>query len=130
MTDAKLSYADTGASEHHSCMKILATALTFDQINVTELACMELVGRRVQMIESKYKPRLLSQTPSSGASGDPFEDSHLYMGMNAIRGLVCLSPALETWIGQELSKESLVAKERRKAAEERSMVAPKKGGKA
>ena len=54
----------------------------------------------------------------SGVS-DPFTDSHLYEGSSVTRGLLSVSPALEAFVGEELHKEMLANKERRKAAEER-----------
>ena len=62
----------------------------------------------------------------------PEEDAHLYMGTGKTRGLLCVSPALETFVAGELAKETATMKERRKAREEKLAPAPKatpKGGK-
>ena len=56
---------------------------------------------------------------------DPCGDSHLYQGASSTRGLLCIAPSLEKFVGDELAKEALAQKERKKAAEERCLV--KKG---
>ena len=61
-----------------------------------------------------------------GGGGDTtFEDSHLLLGTSQTRGNVCVSPQLQKWLGEELGKEAMATKERRKAREERALAAPK-----
>jgi hypothetical protein len=43
-------------------------------------------------------------------------------GTGKVRGNLCVCPALQDWISEELRKESAVLKERRKAREERSLL--------
>ena len=50
-------------------------------------------------------------------------DHHIYAG-TATRAGLCISPKLQEWVAQELSKESAVLKERRKAREERQLRKP------
>ena len=73
----------------------------YDQLEGAELACMELVARRAQMVELKYKDRV-------------------YLGTSETRGSLVVCPSLQKNVGEQLHLVSLAAKERRKAAEERS----------
>eukprot|EP00959_Pyramimonas_sp_CCMP1952_P082368 1721012-Pyramimonas_sp.AAC.1 len=58
-------------------------AVVYDQLNITELACMELVSRKLQMCEYRRRGRAI------GASqGDELlEDAHLFLGVGETRGL-------------------------------------------
>ncbi|CAK0881152.1 unnamed protein product [Prorocentrum cordatum] len=110
-----LSSSDQDVSVHELCCRIMHLLLTYDQLNGSELSCAELVCRRLQMAEYRHRERVL--TTSRG--DELLEDSHLYLGTGETRGLVCISPKLLTFVTDELHKESLVLKERRKLKEER-----------
>ena len=72
------------------------------------------------MVEKKYKDRM-----QSGSGGDVQSDAFLYMATSITRGVVGVCPALTEYISGELSKESSILKERRKAREERTLARPK-----
>ncbi|CAK0822814.1 unnamed protein product, partial [Prorocentrum cordatum] len=110
-----LSSSDQDVSVHELCCRIMHLLLTYDQLNGSELSCAELVCRRLQMAEYRHRERIL--TTSRG--DELLEDSHLYLGTGETRGLVCISPKLLAFVTDELHKESLVLKERRKLKEER-----------
>ena len=42
---AGLTSSDPGAAEHERCMRVIETALVFDQVQGAELAALELVAR-------------------------------------------------------------------------------------
>ena len=119
-TECDLTVMDPGVAEHELCMRLLDVALTFDQLNITELASFELICRRAQLAEFRYKDRLLGE----GAD----EDEYLFMGVGETRGLVMVSPNLEDYLATQLSKESAVMKERRKMREERQLSRASAGG--
>ncbi len=50
---------------------------------------------------------------------------HLLMGTYETRGSVGICPALTAWMGEQLSREAVASKERRKAREERALAAKK-----
>ena len=106
-----------GTTERQSIMRMITFALTYDQLDLPQISSLELMMRRAQMIELKYKDRVV---PVATNSADPFQDMHLYMGLSETRGLLMVAPSLEKYIGEELHKEALSSKERRKAAEERA----------
>ena len=104
-------------------MRLFEYALCYDQLNGSELACLELVARRAQMIELRHKEKVCG----GRLGGTVEEDSHLYLGTGRTRGLLMVCPALEEHVATELGKEA-TAKERRKIREEHLQKGPKGGG--
>lgn len=113
-TDAKLSSSDPGMAQHEQLCKLLQTGACFDQYDMTNSAMVELICRELQMIEERYSSRL------HGAS-ELSEEAHLFLGTHSSRGNVCMDPALRDWIAGQLRDDASIAKERRKAREERQM---------
>lgn len=110
----KLQPTDGPAMEHEAWSKVLQTMLTYDQLDICNLASAEMVVRALQKIEEKHKFKL-SSTDDAG-------EGALFMGASGgsrVGSIVC--PKLTEWIGTEMQKEALVAKERRKAREERAL---------
>ena len=58
--DAGLGASDAGVAEHELAMKALEYAVEYDQVNVGELASMELMVRKAQLIELRHKDKVLS----------------------------------------------------------------------
>ena len=112
--------------EHESWSRVLQSMVCYDQLDATNLACGELVARNIQRIEERHKDRAIASEEQS--------ESALFMGMpQGSRAGLCISPALNTWAGKQTAEEACVAKERRKAREERALArkpAKKGGGKA
>ena len=113
-TECDLTVMDPGVSEHELCMRLIDLAVTWDQINITELACFELVVRRAQLSEFRYRDRMCGSLEN--------DDDHLFMGVGETRGLIMVAPALEEFLAAQLAKESAVMKERRKMREERQLA--------
>ena len=79
---------------------------------------MELPARMVQLCQARWRERLLG-----AVEGGSIEDErHLFMGTDEVRGNICICPALNEWIGDQLHKEALASKEARKAREERALA--------
>ena len=121
-----LSGGDVGVSEHEAMMRALEFALCYDQLQAAELATMEVLVRRAQMVELKYRDRVVKLSPTGGVE----DDEHLYMGTGLTRGLLMICPDLEDWVAGELQREASAAKERRKMREERGLVRPPPNAKA
>lgn len=110
----KFAPTDAPAQEHEAWSKVLQTMMTYDQLDVSNLASGELVVRALQRIEEKHKFKL--------ASVDDAGEGALFMGATSgTRAGSIISPKLTEWIGSEMQKDALVAKERRKAREERAL---------
>ena len=63
----RLGQDEPGVDDHNSICQILETAMVYDQLNFSELTCMELMARRLQLVEEKYN--LTLQEAESGAEG-------------------------------------------------------------
>ena len=96
ISDCKLSYNDMGATEHQSIMRFVSFAMTYDQLDMPQLASMELLLRRAQMIELRYKEKVV---PRAQDAQDPFQDVCLYTRLSQTRGMLMVRPALEKYIG-------------------------------
>ena len=125
--------SDEGVEEHETFCKALEAAISFDMINVSELACWEIHARRFQMHEERERLDLLEaergkSTGSTGAALGP-DERHLMMGQRSVRGNAIVCPALLQHLSDELKAEAAVSKERRKAREERELARKPQGQK-
>ena len=69
LVETKLDLSVSGVSEHSGIMRIMGLRLCNEQLEGAELPCMELLAREAQMIEPKYKDRVL---PKPTKDTDPF----------------------------------------------------------
>ena len=121
---ANVQHHDAGVASHETAMRIFEYALCYDQLQGAELACLEIVARSAQLVELKYRDKVLvTQTGSTGATMLD-QDDYIYLGYGKTRGQLMIDPALEEHVGSELQKESSAAKERRKMLEERNLSRP------
>ena len=124
MSLCKLSFAGGGMMEYNLIAHCLEMALQWDQLSIGNLACMELLSRRFQLIEEKYRHRALSVGPRNVI--DPDAGSGLFLGLGPGssfgRQSICVMPELSTFIGEELLKEARITKGRVKAHELREQV--------
>ena len=67
--------ADNGVLEHESICKALELAVEYDQLNIGELATIELLCRRLQMIQYRWKERVLG----ASSSGSVDDESHKHL---------------------------------------------------
>ncbi|CAE7706879.1 unnamed protein product, partial [Symbiodinium necroappetens] len=116
--NCKLQPSDNGVLEHEALCKMLELAIEYDQLNIGELASIELACRRLQMIQYRWRERILG----SVSSGTVDDESHFFLGVDPTRGNLCICPALNSWLGEELHKESQANKEQRKAREAASLA--------
>ena len=114
-----LAAGEPGARDHEQAMRKIEFCLCFDQLQGGELACMELAAREAQMVELRYRDRVMQKET---ASVD--DDLHIYMGTGKTRGLLMISPELEEFVATELARETAARKERRKMREERALARP------
>ena len=107
---------------HNACCQVFELSLVYDQLNVGNLASSEMLCRQIQLVEERWEDKF-----NSGDSAESEYNLHLFLGQQS-RGNLCIAPQLQEWISEELKKESSIAKERRKAREDRAMVKPKFDG--
>jgi hypothetical protein len=101
--------------EHGLLVKIASLALTYDQLNLPDLAAFEVLFRRVQQIEDRL--RGLIEEPGELVSTDK-----LFLGYDTGRHSICLSPELQKFMGEECSTQSKSLEAQRKAREERALL--------
>ena len=124
LTLSKLLPHDEMAVAHESACRVLQTFCSYDQVDVSNLAGCEIIARQLQLLEERrYESQMRGHQQVDHAVGS---DSHLFLGTTASRGGLCISPALDEWIAEELRRESATLKERRKAREERQLARPKR----
>ncbi|CAK0842885.1 unnamed protein product [Prorocentrum cordatum] len=117
--ECNLSITDVGVSDHELCMRLFEIGSSYDQLNLPELAIMEYVAaRRAQMAEWRYRDRILGR----GDGDELLEDEFLYLGTAETRGLLMVCPLLQDHVSEQLHKEMMTTKERRKLREERALT--------
>lgn len=106
-------------------MLMRSHAISYDQLHVSELACLELCLRRAQLVELRHRDRVVSFSTVASVEDDDF----LYLGTGRTRGQLMVCPSLEEFVAGELHKEAQAANERRKLVEARSHGGGRGGGK-
>ena len=126
----KLTFQDGGCTEYMVIARCLEFALQFDQLDIANLACLELLSRRFQLLEEKYRHRM----PMFDKGGpDADADASLFLGLGTAsafgRSAICVMPSLSQYIGEELARKAAVSKGNVKAHEFREKPkAINKGG--
>ena len=94
--------------EDETLAQILDTAITYDALNVSNLAAFELLVRRRQLIASAH---------SHNASAPSYDGADYYLGNRYRQGGAIVVPALTDHVSKKLQADSAILKERRKLAE-------------
>ena len=116
---------DPSVQEHELLCRAIEHGLTFGQLQGAELSFFELLARRLQMLEMKFRDKVAGSLFGSSIE----EDRRIYLGTGRTRGLIMIAPELEEFASGVLAKETAAAKERRKLREERSGASPAGGKK-
>ena len=95
--------------EHEVLCRVIDSMVTVDQLNAPALQSMEMVARRLQLIEEAH--RISPGSPDSSAADH-------FMGWNSRRHGAMVAPALSEHAATNVKNETMVAKELRKAREE------------
>ena len=118
INESGVSLGDRSVYEHEILSEAIEMLVCFDQVQVCNLAGCELLIRRLQLIEEAH-------VLSPGAPS--YEGSEHWLGTGRRKGGVLVAPALAKHVAEKVRDEHAVAKERRKAREERRL-APAAGG--
>ena len=118
-THLRTDDGDRSVHEHELLCMTLEISGCYDQLDLSALAGMELVSRRLQLIEKSKA--------AGGAAA--YEGAKFFVGYQKTKTLV--APELGRHVAHKLQEEVSVMKERRKHAEERGLARgpPAKGGK-
>ena len=117
MAITKLGYNDGSMAEYGLIAKKIDIAIAYGGINICNCSAFELLARRFQLIEEKFRHRLPAATGNNPT--DPDADSSLYLGLGLHRSYdkqaVCVMPQLSEFVGDELGKEAAITKGKVKA---------------
>jgi len=104
---------------HTFLSKIYSVAMEYDQLDCTNLACIELLLRELQVIEERNEDRMISN-----AGGSEHGHAQEYQILMSTSGecQYCMMPALKEFLATEVGKQMAIDKERRKAREERDLA--------
>ena len=80
---------------------VMEYAIAFDQLQGAEIAALEVIARRAQLIELRHRDKVVGN--NLGVTVD--DDTHIYLGTGRARGLLMVSPALEEFVSKELSRD-------------------------
>ena len=108
--------------EDETLAKILDIAISYDSLNIANLACFELLCRRRQLIGEAH---------SYNASAPSYQGADHWLGDKYKHGGAIVVPSLSEHVSKKLQAESAILKERRKLEEAKAKGkgVPKAGNK-
>ena len=117
INSAGIPPGDRSVFEDQLLARVLDTALCYDSLNIANLACMELVCRRRQLLADAH----------SGSPGAPsYLGAEQYLGETYRMGGGIVVPSLTDHVSKKMQAQSQIMKEKRKLSEATSSG---KGGK-
>ena len=127
---AKLAASDWGVTEHAMLCDVLEHAGSYDNLDICNLACIEALARRLQTIEYQHRERVRdgergghsSVTELGGTAVLTDDEMDFFQGRSHASSTVCCSPALIKHVADGMEKEALIAKQSRKAREEKGLA--------
>jgi hypothetical protein len=105
---------ERSGSIHELLSEVLELMITYDQLDLSNLASAETLCRHMQLIEFETKKK---NDARKGA-----DSSEYYLGRSRRTGGNLLSPELQKHIADKASRDTSILKEQRKAAEERALT--------
>ena len=106
-----LQDTDAGVSMHKSMCRLLELSVCDDHLHVELLASTEFMVRQTQEIEERWLFRVYGGASDSSSGPSLHSDT-------AIRGLLCISPEFIAWRSEEIKKNAVASRNKRKAQEE------------
>ena len=117
---SKIPDGDRAAYEDLVLAQILETAVTYDALSVVNLACMELLVRRRQ---------LLAEAHLGNPSAPSYDGGEYFLGAGRTAPGAVIAPALTNHVAEKMRADASIQKERRKLAETRTLQPPRKPAK-
>ena len=99
--------------EHQLLSRAVDFAVMYDGLNAPNLGCIEVLIRRMQLLESAHL---------DDPKAPNYEGGDLFMGHGDRPGGVLIAPDLRTHVATRLRDDASVRKEQRKAKEERRLA--------
>jgi hypothetical protein len=129
-------------SEHELALRVLESACQYDALDIVNLASVEALVRRLQLIEYAYQieegAALFNAGGGGGGGGGGkggkgrgkataraglLEEQAVFQGTHRDLAGVCVSPLLLDYVAKEVERDASVMKSVRKAREERRAAA-------
>ena len=130
-TVCRLNAVDWGVGEHMQCCRYMEVAGTFDQLDLGNVAVLELIARRLQTIEFQYRERVKEHFSGVGGGAAPgvtgsaamtLEESELFDGADRGHTTLCCCPSLVRHVTEQLRDSAEIQKQARKAREEQAAL--------
>ena len=116
---AKAEATGWGIAEHAELCSVMEHLALFDQVDVTNLAGCEMMFRRLQTIEFSYLEKVRSQEGQIAGGRLTPEEQAMFLGMTKASSSLMLCPALLDHVRAEAEKQGSLAKNLRKARDNR-----------
>lgn len=124
----RLDSAAWGVQEHFQLSMMLRQLLQVDSFNGCNSLGIELMFRRLQTIEYAHAEKARENESRLSGGKLALEEQYVFGSVVRHAGTLMIAPSLLSYVKEETEKEVLLAKNLRKAKEERELAA-KKGGK-
>jgi hypothetical protein len=119
---AKVEGSWWGIAEHKELCRYLRLMSLYDQLDVSNLASAESMFRRLQTIEFSYLEKIRDQQAKNAPGGRmTLEEQALFWGLSRTDSMLMIAPALLDHARAEAEKQASLAKNLRKAREEREV---------
>ncbi|CAE6921808.1 unnamed protein product [Symbiodinium sp. CCMP2592] len=128
----KVDAGNWGVQEHFQLSMVLKHALQTDQFDGCNNLCIEVIFRRLQTIEYAYADKAREQEAKSVGGRLSLEEQQTFGGLTRQAGTLMVCPDLLDHVRAEVERDANLAKNLRKAKEEREIARralPKKGAK-
>ena len=112
---------DFGVAEHENLSKIVETLGTVDQLDLYNLAGVEIAYRKLQLIEYYWDERRQEQQQANAKM--PLDEVQAFLGGGRAASMVC--PELLDHVSKELERVAGIKKNARKLREEQVAMAKK-----
>ena len=116
----RLGASSPGCEEHLFLCELLEVAALSDRLNVAGLQYAELISRRLQLWEEYYSEQL--RLSEGGQASMELDERRIFLGQRRTSGLALLNPELMEYVGDTLTIEANVLKQRRKGREEKRLA--------
>ncbi|CAK0903344.1 unnamed protein product [Prorocentrum cordatum] len=121
----KLEFSSWGVSEHYNVTQALKFGLLHDRLDGTNLMMVEPMLRRLQTIEFAHSERAREQEAKGYGGKLSLEEQMAFAGTARAGGSLMICPLLLDYVRGEVEREASLAKNLRKAREERDAARAK-----
>ncbi|CAE7239903.1 unnamed protein product [Symbiodinium sp. CCMP2592] len=128
----KVDSSAWGIQEHWQLSNVIKHALQTDQLNGCNLLSLEVMFRRLQTIEYAYSEKAKDSESRAVGGRLSLEEQQTFGGTTRLASTLMVCPELLEHVKAEVERDASLAKNLRKAREERELARrnAKKGGKA